>query len=269
MSQSLVMRIRDFFTEPRLIGKNPNSDEFLNLHKKIIEEKPMLRGVFEEFYETCNLLDEKHLSSPGVRVEIGAGVSFIKKIFPKIISTDIKNAPHLDMVLDAQAMIFENTSVRSIYGINCFHHFPRPEAFFKELERVLFSGGGCILIEPYYGLFARYFYKKVFKEEHFNMFQGSWDENAKSMGVMVGANQALSYIVFKRDLKKFSELFPSLVVVETKPFSNYARYLLSGGLNFNSLVPSSWTGAIRCLEWVLKPFSKIFALHHVIVIRKK
>ena len=85
-----------------------------------------------------------------MRVEIGAGVSGFKALCPDLLTTDIMPAEHLDMVLDAHDMDLADNSVRAIFGINCFHHFRDPEAFFRELQRVLVPGGGCILVEPFH-----------------------------------------------------------------------------------------------------------------------
>jgi SAM-dependent methyltransferase len=265
---SFFKKIRTYLQEPRLIGVNPDSEEMLAIHSKVLYEKPMMRDVFSEFYDTCINLDKKYFgNSKAKRVEIGAGVSFFKKKYPEIISTDIKKADNLDMVVDAQNMPFENNSVRAIYGINCFHHFPNPNLFFKELERVLEKGCGCVLIDPYYGFVAKRFYKKIFDTEIFDQTQKEWVN--ESLGFMNGANQALSYIVFKRDKNKFEQMYPNLEIVIQKPMNNYLRYLLSGGLNFRQLLPPFFSPIIKFFEFILIPFNSIFALHHIIVIRKK
>jgi SAM-dependent methyltransferase len=200
-------------------------------------------------------------------VEIGAGVSFFKKLYPEVVSTDIKQAENLDMVVDALAMPFTNDSIRAVYGLNCFHHFPDPDRFFCELERVLTPGGGCVLIEPYYGPVARRVFKKLFATETFDLSQANWENQGNH--VMSGANQALSYIVFVRDLDKLTALHPKLEIVDHQPLNNYLRYLLCGGLNFRSLLPGFTAPFIKGLEWLLTPLNHIFALHHIIVIRKK
>ena len=265
---SLFTNIRDYLQEPRLKGINPDSDEMLAIHSKVLYEKPMMREVFSEFYDACLTADEKYFKlGSGKSIEIGAGVSFFKKQYPHIISTDVKKADNLDMVVDALNMPFENNSIHAIYGINCFHHFPDPDKFFSELERVLEKGCGCVLIDPYYGTVARRFYKKLFDSETFDMTQKEWTNN--SMGVMNGANQALSYIVFKRDKKIFEARHPNLEIVVQKPLNNYLRYLLSGGLNFRQILPSYFSALIKLTEFLLIPLNSIFALHHIIVIRKK
>jgi SAM-dependent methyltransferase len=264
---SLFIKLRNFLLEPRLRGVDYNSDELLNIHRQILSEKRFMRDVFSEFYKECISLDNKYFHGVGQRVEIGAGVSFFKEQFPFIISTDIKKAGHLDMILDAQNMNLQDNSVRAIYGLNCFHHFPEPARFFSELDRVLVKGGGCILIEPYYGAIATRFYKNLHSSETFDKSQIEW--SSVSNQIMVGANQALSYIVFVRDRKLFRQLFPGLEIVCEKRMNNYMRYLLSGGLNFKPLLPYFFNYLIRIIELILIPFNKLFALHHLIIIRKK
>lgn len=264
---SLFNKIRNFLQEPRLKDIDPDSDELLVVHSRVLYEKPMMRDVFAEFYDTCIKLDDEYFSGNGNRIEIGAGVSFFKKRHPQILTTDIKKADNLDMVVDALNMPFDTNSIRSVYGINCFHHFPDPYKFFHELDRVLTKGGGCILIDPYYGFIAERFYSRIFDSEGFDVTQKEWTN--ESIGYMNGANQALSYIVFKRDKEKLEKLFPRLEIVLQKPLNNYLRYLFSGGLNFRQVLPSFFAPFIRFTEFLLMPVNKIFALHHIILIRKK
>ncbi|MCS6934654.1 MAG: class I SAM-dependent methyltransferase [Chitinophagales bacterium] len=259
--------IRNLLQEPRLKGVNPDSTEFLDLHRTILEQKPMMREVFREFYDTCMRYDRNYFTAGGKRVEIGAGVSFFKKTYPEVISTDIKPAPNLDMVVDALCMPFEDNSLRAVYGINCFHHFPDPDRFFSELTRTLAPGGGCVLIDPYYGPAASVFYKHVFDTEIFDKYQPGWTN--PDAGVMMNANQALSYVVFVRDAEVLRAKHPQLEVVVQRPLTNYIRYLLCGGLNFRQLTPNWLTPAIKLLEWFMQPLAPIFGLHHVIVIRKR
>jgi SAM-dependent methyltransferase len=264
---SLFVKLRDFLTDPRLEGVDVDSDELLQVHRKILMEKRMMEEVFSEFYSACIDLDTKYFQGEGDRVEIGAGVSFFKEKYPEIIATDIKEAENLDRVIDALDMDFDDASVRGIYGINCFHHFPDPEKYFAELDRVLVPGGGCVLIEPYHGPLASYFYKKLFNTETFDKQQKEWTDPENM--VMSGANQALSYIVFKRDVEKFQRQFPQLEICYQKPLNNYVRYLLSGGLNFRSLLPGWSSPLLKGLEFVLRPVNRLIALHHIVVIKKK
>lgn len=264
--QKIIDKLRDILVLTTIKKVDVNSSDLVSIQRHILLEKPTLRKVFEEFYGLCRKLDTTLLSGAGKVIEIGAGVSFLKNVFPDVISTDIKNCAHLDMVVDAQNMPFANASVRSVYGINCFHHFPNPEKFFAELDRVLVNGGGCVLIEPYYGFLAGLFYRNIFKLEHFNKKQLDW--HTTGANVMVGANQALSYVVFLRDEIRFNELFVRLRVIHTSPINNYVRYVLSGGLNFRQITPDFFDPILKILEFLLLPVRRFLALHHVIVIRK-
>ena len=263
----VLKQVRDSLHEPRLKDVDVDSDQLLVIHRAILQEKPMMSQVFKEFYDLCINLDRQYFSGDAKRVEIGAGVSFFKKLYPEIVSTDIKRADNLDMVLDAQNMALPDLSAKAFYGLNCFHHFPEPCKFFDELKRVLVPGGGCVLIEPYFGLVAERFYQNVHEVETFDSTQAEWENSA--LGFSSNANQALSYIVFVRDREKFERLYPELEIVVQRPIHNYLRYLLSGGLNFRQVLPSWTSPLIKLAETLLIPVSRVLALHHVIVVRKR
>jgi hypothetical protein len=86
---------------------------------------------------------------------------------------------------------------------------------------------------------------------------------------MNGANQALSYVVFVRDRKRFETEFPQLEIVSQEPLPNAVGYLLSGGLNFRQLVPDFMTPLVELLERALSPLRRLYALHQVIVLRRR
>jgi len=263
---SLLKRIINSLADPRLKGIDVDSDELVKVHRQIMLEKPLMNKVFRGFYDECRSFDEKYFSGEGNRIELGAGVSFFKEVYPDIISTDIKKAENLDRVLDAQNMDLEDNSVKAFYGLNCFHHFPEPRKFFAELDRTLVKCGGCVLIEPYFGPIAAKMYTNLFDTEIFDKTHKEWESDS---GYMQGANQALSYIVFVRDKEIFEKEFPDLEIVETKVMNNYLKYLVSGGLNFRALLPNFMSPIISLFELILRPFNKILGLHYAIVIRKK
>jgi hypothetical protein len=253
--------------EPLLRNLDVESSERIAVHRAILDAKPIMKSVCREMYALCAELDKKYFSGDGQRIELGAGVSFIKDFFPNVLVTDIVPAAHLDTVLDAQNMHnISDNSVRTFFGIHCFHHFPEPRKFFSELTRTLTPGGGCVLIEPYFGPLAQLIYPRLFATEKFDMSQPSWE--TPGAGAMNDANQALSYVVMFRDRTIFDREFPGLKIVHSDQLTNYPRYVLSGGLNFRSLVPDFSTPLLRLLESALSPLRRWLALHHVVVIRK-
>ena len=256
----------DWLRDPLLDGINVDRENRLELHRKILEKKRMLRESFAEFHNFFRKLEDRFLTGEGSKIELGAGASPMRDSYPEVLATDIISAPHLDMVVNAEAMDFADHSVKVIYGQNCFHHFPHPDRFFNELNRVLVPGGGAILLEPYYGPFASFLYKRLFRTEGFDKTFPSWETPVA--GPMNGANQALSYIVFVRDKELYEKKYPCLKNVYHGTVGNYLKYLLSGGLNFRQILPDSFTGAIGLLEKMILPFNNLLALHHVIVIKK-
>lgn len=256
----------DLLRDPLLDGMDVDGVNRLELHRKMLEKKRMLREVFTEFHHLFRKLDGRFFSGEGIEVELGAGVSPMRDSYPEVLATDIVEAPRLDRVINAEAMDFADQSVRTIYGQNCFHHFPHPDQFLNELDRVLAPGGGAILLEPYYGPIATFLFKRLFRTEGFDKNYPSWE--TPIAGPMNGANQALSYIVFIRDLKDYEHKHPSLRIVHQELVGNYLRYLLSGGLNFRQLLPDSFTGLVGLLEKLISPLNKWLALHHIIVIHK-
>jgi SAM-dependent methyltransferase len=241
----------------------------IDVHLQILREKPMMREVFHEFYDLCIGKSRQYFSAEGPEIEIGAGISLFKHYYPHITVTDIRPSPHVEAVLDAQAMQLGDASVRAFYGISCFHHLPEPRKFFRELLRVLKPQGGCVLIDPCDSLLSRAFYPRLHKTEGWDRSQEQWENAADQRGPMQGANQALSYIVFQRDRRVFEREFPGLEIVEARPMSSYVRYLFSGGLNFRQLLPSFTAPAIRAIEPALIPLSGLLALYQVIVLRKR
>ena len=259
--------LRDFLSDPSLKTLDVDGPERMELHEKVLENKRMLREVFIEFHHSFHRLAELFFKVKGSEIELGAGIAPMRNSYPHVLATDVVSSDRLDMALNAEAMSLDDDSVRAFYGQNCFHHFPHPDRFFTELQRTLKPGGGAILIEPYYGPFSAYLYKRLFKSEGFDMDFVSWE--TPSTGPMNGANQALSYIVFVRDRKTFELKYPDLEIVHQEVCGNYPRYLISGGLNFRQLLPDFLIPVIRIAEKVLSPLKRILGLHHIVVIRRK
>ena len=259
--------LMDWLRDPSVRGVDVDADDRLQRHARMLARKHMLLEVFQDFHHLFDRLDRQWLSGAGKRVELGAGVAPMRDSYPDVISTDVVPAPNLDRTLNAQDMGLSDASVRVFFAQNCFHHFPDPDAFFSELERVLVPGGGAILIEPYHGPAASFLFRRLFRTEGFDKSAPSWQTPAT--GPMNGANQALSYLVFVRDRAEFERRHPALELVHQKPLDNYLKYLLSGGLNFRQLLPDVTSPVIGVFQLCLVPFRRWLALHHVVVLRKK
>jgi len=246
---------------------NLDGEARLQAHAAVLARKRMISDVFKEMNQTFLFLEACYLKGTGLRVELGAGVFPLCLTDPDVKSSDLVPSTQFDLVVDAQHMQFNDGEVKTLFGQNCFHHFPEPRKFFKEARRVLAPGGGILLIEPYYGPFASLLYKRLFASEGFDKQAAAWE--VPMQGPMSGANQALSYLVFVRDRTAFEKEFPEFELVMMKPLRSYARYLLSGGLNFRQLVPDLMVPLLRWCELLLAPFETLLALHHIIVLRRR
>jgi SAM-dependent methyltransferase len=256
----------DRLQEPEVAGCPVDGLARFEAHRSVLRRKAMIRDVFDEFHQAFTCLDIRFLSGTGMVIELGAGVYPVRETVPNVLATDVLPAPHLDRVLDAGAMDLADTSVHAFYLQNAFHHFPEPSRFFAELERTLIPGGGAILIEPASGPLASLLYPRLFATEGFDKHAVGWESPAG--GPMSGANQALSHVIFDRDIARFRAEHPTLEVVHRDVMSNWPRYLLSGGLNFRPLFPASGAGLLKLMERALAPLRRVFGLHRVLVLRK-
>jgi SAM-dependent methyltransferase len=262
-----VSAIIEWLRDPSLSGIDVDGPRRLEIHARMLARKRMLREVFQDFHALFHRLDRAWLSGEGARVELGAGVAPIRESFPDVLATDVVEGPNLDRVLNAQQMDLPDASVRAFFVQNAFHHFPEPDRFLAELERVLVPGGGAVVLEPYYGPAATFLFKRLFRTEGYDKAYPSW--NTPATGPMNGANQALSYIVFVRDRAEFERRYPSLEIVHQECIGNYLKYILSGGLNFRQLLPDAMSPAVDFVQGCLRPLARVLSLHHAVVIRKK
>jgi len=263
---ALIRRIRSFLMEPALRAVEVDSSDLSVIHRKVLLRKKILRELFDSFYRECRAADERYLDGSGARIELGSGSSVMKGSYPDVITSDVKRLPFVDLVLDAQQMPLRDASVRAFYAINVFHHLPDSRAFFRELLRVLIPGGGVVMVEPYFGPVARLLFPHLHATERYDLDASTWETSAQT-GPMSNANQALSYIVFRRDLDTFQREFPRLEIVFQRPHT-HLWYLTSGGVNFRQLVPDSAVALIKALETAARPLNRWLALQHTIVLRK-
>lgn len=264
---SLIERLKTRLVEPDVVGCAIDGPERFTAHRAVLARKPLIRGVFVEFHHLFDRLDRALLSGDGDVIELGAGVFPVRETYPHVLATDVVDAPGLDRVLDAQSMDLPDASVRAFYLQNAFHHFPDPSRFFAELERTLMPGGGGIIIEPHDGALARAIYPRLFASERYDRTDPSWTYDAS--GPMTGANQALSYLIFDRDIARFRREHPRLDVVHRDALGNWVRYLASGGLNFRPVVPGPVQPLLGLAEAALRPLRSALALHRVIVLRRR
>jgi len=229
----------DILQHPRTKGMDLDDPETTNLRKQIIQEKPLLKNIYEEWYENiCN-----HLPPiVGPVLEIGSGAGFLKKYIPELITSDIMPLSGNDIACDALSLPFGEKSLRAIVLINVLHHIRDPLRFFKKLEECIKDGGAIILIEPWVSTWSRLIYSKL-HHEPFEPNNPSW--RLPSSGPLSGGNDALPWIIFHRDQEQFinNTNWQIKLIKEMMPI----RYLLSGGVSMRNLLP----------DWLIRPVTFI------------
>ena len=238
-----------------------NKGEALTQNRIGFEKINIALGVlYKEWYE---LISEQLSNSEGINLELGCGASFIDKIIKNIKKSDIFLNTNTDLKIDAMevGLRFEN-KIANLILVNVFHHISNAELFLKSAEKSLVSGGRIIMVEPSNNIWSRMIYKLV-GHEKFDTEQKTW--KFETNDPLLDSNQALSWIIFKRDYKKFKKLFPKLSLYKKKSMMPIS-YLLSGGHTYNSKVGKTFIKIIRKIERIF--FDRKFGIFDLICLEK-
>jgi SAM-dependent methyltransferase len=266
---SPVDLLRRLLQEADLVGVAPDSEAFTDAHRRILARKPLVQQLFAGFYRRCREADERCFgaSSSQRRLELGSGAGLLKTLYPDVLTSEVKQVNYVDLLARAEELPFPDSSLRAVYAMNVFHHVSDPRVFFREVERVVTPGGGIILVEPYYGPLARLIFKRLFTMESYDTQAPEWPRHGREQ-VASEANQALSYIVLRRDRVMWQREFPGLELVSDVAHTHLG-YLLSGGLNFRQVVPDPLGRMVLWTEAKLGLLNPVLALQHTLVVRKR
>jgi SAM-dependent methyltransferase len=252
-----------FLKEPSLSDLTVGSPEFFALQKALIQQRPLLKRCYDDWYARL-LADVRSVPNRGLLLELGSGGSCLKDLEPRFITSDV--IPDVaEQVIDARELPFEENSLQAIALTHVLHHIPDLEAFFREAQRTLVPGGVITMIEVAHTPFARFFFRN-FHPEPYEDSRVEWSFGQQDS--MMDSNQALSWIVFVRDRKRFETLFPDLIIEEFA-FTPWFTYLISGGVTKKDLIPHILVPILTGFEWLLTSLRPLFALHWHIRIRKK
>jgi SAM-dependent methyltransferase len=218
----------------------------------LIQTKPALRYFYAKQYAKFGELMK---SCPDGRfIEIGSGPGDIKSYLPSVETSDVFQSPWVDRKLNALKMDLEDESVAGIFLLNTFHHIPDVEIFLGEVQRCLKPGGQVLIIDQHVSLLSKWILKYGHHEQ-FDQHTESW--SFQSDDPLISANGALCWMVFKRDEKKFKELYPNLRLVEYAPHTPLF-YWMSGGLRKWSLIPETLVNAVERFDQALSFFPDLF-----------
>lgn len=241
---------------------NIDTPEATIRHREIILSKPFLKKIYAEWYNA--FINEIPKLPEGKILEIGSGSGFLKEMYPNAITSDIQKLPFCDMVFSAEKIPFQHNELSAIFMINVLHHIPKCENFFSEAQRTLKPGGFIFMMEPANTFLSKIIYSKL----HHEPFDAKAGWEFPSSGPLSGANVALPWIVFKRDIDLFHQKFPKLklsFIRHNTPF----RYLFSGGLSYKSLLPGLSFRIVSFIEKIFFPLYPYLAMYNYIKVTKE
>lgn len=258
----LVKTLKAFFSQPLVSSVDPNSAEYHLIRARIVQNKPLLRRIYLSWYRILDSLIPK--DRDGIVVEIGSSTSFSKQVMQGVITSDIVDTSRVDIVMDGQYLPFKDDTLRAIVMVDVFHHIPNVELFLRAATKCLKTGGVIAMIEPWATPWSALIYKYL-HHEPFDRCTQSW--RIQPGMPLTSSNQALPWIVFKRDRKIFEKKFQELKIASINLHSPF-RYLLSGGISFRSLWPDKLFSLLRLTEDLLVPLNKYIAMFSTIVLKK-
>ncbi len=199
-----------------------------------------MRCIYHEWYSKII----EGLNEKSNVLELGSGGGFLREYIPGLITSEILETEGVDRVVDACQMPFRDSFLDGIVMTNVFHHIPDIEKFLNEATRTIKNNGKVIMIEPWPSRWSKLIYRHLHTEP-FDI-NGGW-KLLDNKGPLSGANGALPWIIFERDLKKLEFNFPEIKIQKINllmPFS----YLISGGVSMRSLAPGFIYKPIRKIE---------------------
>ena len=124
------------------------------------------------------------------------------------------------------------------------------------------------MIEPYPSLFSLPVYRK-FHPEPFIFDADYYQKTGIEEKDPWDSNQAMAYLLFFKQLKKFDKHFSSKFKVIKKHRMSCILYPLSGGFENKALIPDFLIPVFRFVEVLFIPFRKWFAFRCYVVLEKK
>ncbi|MFB9295615.1 class I SAM-dependent methyltransferase [Persicitalea jodogahamensis] len=201
----------------------------------------------------------------GTKIELGAGVGFLREVAPSVVSTDSIPFPTNDLTFLPTSLPFNTDSVSGIFMIDTFSRIPGTRAFLTEAQRVLKPGGKIIMIEPASSVWGR-LASKWFSEKNFDRSADWTCACSLSTGKV---NSAMAWIVFERDLEQFHQEFPGLSLA-SKTYHTPFRYFVGGNSRFErGLAPQSSYSLFKNVDGWLSSLSPQWSMFMTIVIEKK
>lgn len=239
------------------------SAEPLARYRELWEQKPVLRLIYDDFYDRITAQ-----CAAGLTIEIGGGIGNLKERLGNVVATDIQLAPWLDCVADAQRLPFAAACAANIVLVDVLHHLEFPILFLREAARVLRPGGVVIMVEPAITWGSTLLYRLFHHEPVRTAAEALLEGTPDSARDPYCSNQAIPTLLVTRERDRLHRLVPELRIVRVDWFS-LAAYPLSGGFKAWSLIGAKLAQQLLHLERRIEPMlGRCMGFRMLLVIEK-
>ena len=110
------------------------------MKRNVIETRDLMHGLTPLYVK-------------GKTLDLGAGMAKYRRIFEghatEYVTCDTFSAPHIDVVANAHDLPFVDASFDTVICTMVLEHVEKPWIVAGEIERILKSGGHCIIAVPF------------------------------------------------------------------------------------------------------------------------
>lgn len=255
-----LLLLKSALEHPDLKGRDIDAPETTRLRHRVIQQKPFLKKLYMDWYDRLAALVSKEGEGPVL--EIGSGGGFLQETIHELIRSDVFFLPNVDLVLDGGRMPFRKGGLQGIAMLDVFHHLPDVGSFLKDAARCVPPGGFICMIEPWVTPWSKLIYRYL----HHEPFDPAADHWRVGTGKPLSeSNQALAWMVFKRDVRWFEKAHPEWRIRQLSLHTPFA-YLLSGGVSLRSLIPAPLFKPVKKVEQGLSAFMETWAMFATIIL---
>jgi SAM-dependent methyltransferase len=196
-------------------------------------------------------------------LEIGSGVSPLKRFLPSVLTSDILELNYLDYIFDCHKIDrfteLPDNSVDIITLTNVLHHLQEPVVFLSAAVKKLVPGGSILLVEPFFSVMSYPIYKWLHHEPV--EFKISTPELSLINGPLSTSNQAIPYMIFFKKNSWLDELAEKYYIEDIEVgFFTSLSYMLSGGISKKIPIPHCLYKCILEIDIrIARKFPRLFA----------
>lgn len=207
-------------------------------NREALFKKKNLLYWYERLY--AMLLGAPEAAARSRVLEIGSGMSPLKRFYPSVLTSDILPLDYVDHTFDAHDIDrisgIEDESLDILTMTNVLHHLKDPVRFLLRARKKLKKQGRILLVEPYFSAVSGFVYKYLhFEPTDFGVSEPCLSDVASPLS---SANIALPHMIFFGKKGWEAPLLDYYAIDRSKSFFYTGlSYMITGGISRNILIP--------------------------------